>query len=89
MQTQIRERTVNPYFVDLTDLLGSQLIAPGFRLYLNQYGQHLVFGGKDLRRFSVDAYTLKVIRRYCRLYLQSQATKHQRQAKARSGTTTQ
>lgn len=69
MQTQPRERTVDPYFQDLTDLLGSQLIAPGFRLYLNRYRHHLVFGGKDIKRFSVNHYSLKAIKRYCRLYL--------------------
>lgn len=69
MQTQPRERTVNPSFHDFTDLLGDRLVAAGFRLYLNQYGQHLVFGGKDIKRHTVDAYTLKAIKRYCRLYL--------------------
>lgn len=67
---QIRERTVNLDFYDLTDLLGDQLIAAGFRLFLNKYGQHLVFGGKDLKCFTVDRYTLEAIKRYCRLYLQ-------------------
>lgn len=81
MQTQIRERTINPYFVDLTDLLGSRLIAPGFRFFLNQYGQHLVFGGKDIKRFSVDQYSLKVIKRYCRLYLQVKGQNLKKEAK--------
>lgn len=56
-------------FEDFTDFLPAQAIAAGFRLFLDRFGQHLVFGGKDLKRFPVDKYPLKVIQRYCRLYL--------------------
>ena len=56
-------------FSDFTGLLGDRLIAAGFRLYLNRHGQHLVFNGRDLKRHSVDSYSLKAIKRYCRLYL--------------------
>ncbi len=70
---RIRERSRNPSFLDLTDLLGSQLIAVGFRLYDGQRRQHIVFGGKDIKRITPNFYPLKVIKRYCRLYLQKVA----------------
>jgi hypothetical protein len=54
---------------DLTYLLGSQLVAAGFKLYLDGHYQHLVFAGQDLKRHPADAYSLKAIKRYCRLYL--------------------
>ncbi|GAI29367.1 unnamed protein product [marine sediment metagenome] len=78
---KIRERTVDPSFVDLTDLLGSQLVAAGFRLYLNRFGQHIVFGGKDIKRTSVNAHTLKAIKHYCRLYLQKKGQNLKKEAK--------
>lgn len=59
---------------DFTDLLGPELIAAGFRLYIVDKCQHLLLNAKEVVTTYPDDYSLKAIREFCRRYLQDTTT---------------
>lgn len=58
-------------YKDYSSLLGDDLLAAGFTLISNGQLEFLDRYGTRLKRWKADKYSLKAVKRYCKLYLQT------------------
>jgi len=65
-----------------TEFLGTDLILYGFTLIGDGKTEILLYDAEAIKSWSVDKYSLKAIKRYCRLYLQKNERSQNDTAKA-------
>jgi len=57
-----------------TDLLGETLIAARFALIGDERNELIYLGDTRIKKYPASRYSLKAIKRWCRLYLQNHNT---------------
>jgi len=72
---QTNPRRVKRGISNYTELLGETLIKAGFTLCGDGHVEVLARYGRCVKYYPTNKYSLKAIKRYCRMYLQNQASK--------------